>query len=207
MPFLPLSRTLCSWRGEMIMDDGGSGRKKVGPRVKRNCGEGNPHGIRRCEKGGRRVKPGRFPSPFPKEGIMIGASRKWAVVLGTLWIMLACSSCAFLVAAGVGAGAAVGTMEYVKGEMKQAYAAGMEKTWNASLEAVEILKMKVTEKSIDNLDHNREIHGQTEEKKAFQISLEFLGKDVTMVKVRIGLFGDEAYSRKIHDVIGQNLKK
>lgn len=138
---------------------------------------------------------------------MIGASRKKAVILGMLWILVACSGCAFLVAAGVGAGAAVGTMEYVRGEMKQAYAAGMEKTWEASLAAAEALKMKVTEKSIDNLDHNRQIHGETEERKAFQISLEFLGKDVTMVKVRIGLFGDEAYSRKIHDAIGQNLKK
>jgi len=138
---------------------------------------------------------------------MIGATRKWAVVVGSLSILLACSSCAFLVAAGVGAGAAVGTMEYVKGELKQAYAASMEKTWNASLAAAEALKMKTTEKSIDNLDQNRLVYGQTEDKKDFQISLESLGKDVTMVKVRIGFFGDEAYSRKIHEFIGQNLKK
>jgi len=34
-----------------------------------------------------------------------------------------------------------------------------------------------------------------------------MGKDVTMVKVRIGLFGDERASRNIHETIAKNLKK
>ena len=138
---------------------------------------------------------------------MIRGIRRWTMGTALLAFLLFCSSCGFLVAAGVGAGAAYGTMEYVRGELKQAYAASMEKTWNASLAAANTLKMKVVEKSIDNLDQNRLISGQTEDKKDFEITLEALGKDVTNVKVRIGLFGDEAYSKKIHDLIAQNLKK
>jgi hypothetical protein len=101
----------------------------------------------------------------------------------------------------------IGASEYIGGEMKQAYAAPMEKTWNAVLEAGDELKMKTTEKSIDNLDKNRVVKGRTYEGKDFEIALEALGKDVTMVKVRIGVFGDEKSSKTIHDTIAKNLKK
>jgi len=112
-----------------------------------------------------------------------------------------------LFAAGAGVAAGVGAAEYVRGELKQAYAAPMEKAWNASLAAAADMKMKTTEKSIDNLDQNRVIKGKTEDGKDFQISLEALSKDVTTVKVRIGVFGDEAYSKKIQEAIGKNLTK
>ena len=101
----------------------------------------------------------------------------------------------------------VGGEEYYRGELKQAYAAPMEKAWNASLTAVDELKMKATEKSIDNLDQNRVIKGSTKEGKDFQITLEALSKDVTVVKVRIGVFGDEAYSKNIQETVAKNLSK
>jgi hypothetical protein len=122
-------------------------------------------------------------------------------------ILLSCAGCGLFVVAGAGAALGVGAAEYIHGELKQAYAAPMEKTWDACLAAAGELKMKATEKSIDNLDQNRIIKGNTDEGKDFQIGLEALSKDVTMVKVRIGVFGDESYSRKIQDSIAQNLKK
>ena len=132
--------------------------------------------------------------------------RKWGI-LGILFaIGIAGSGCGLLLVAGVGAAAGVGTSQYIQGELKQAYAAPMEKTWNATLAAVDTLKMKPTEKSIDNLDQNRSINGKTEGDKDFSINLEALSKDVTVVKVRIGAFGDEASSRKIQESIAQNLK-
>ena len=135
------------------------------------------------------------------------------MILGNGFCSFCCSlamagtGCALFVAAGAGAAAGVGTAEYIGGELKQAYAAPMEKTWNASLAAADELKMKTTEKSIDNLDQNRVIKGKTQEGKDFQISLEALAKDVTLVKVRIGVFGDEKYSKKIQETIAKNLKK
>ena len=126
-----------------------------------------------------------------------------------LWILIGFSAagCAAFIAGGVAVGAAVGTAEYIQGELKQAYAASMEKTWEACLAAAQTLKMKVVEKSIDNMDKNRMIKGETQDEKDFQMALESLGPDVTQVKVRIGIFGDEAYSQKIHLAIAQQLKK
>ena len=120
--------------------------------------------------------------------------------------VLASAGCA-LVAVGAGVAVGVGGAEYYRGELKQAYAAPMEKAWNASLTAVDDLKMKTTEKSIDNMDQNRVIKGSTEEGKDFQIAIEALSKDVTMVKVRVGLLGDEAYSKKIQEAVAKNLTK
>ena len=124
----------------------------------------------------------------------------------TLMVLTASAGCA-LFAVGAGVAVGVGGAEYYRGELKQAYAAPMEKAWMASLTAVEELKMKPTEKSIDNLDQNRVIKGSTEEGKDFQIAMEALSKEVTMVKVRVGLLGEEAYSKKIQEAVAKHLTK
>ncbi len=116
------------------------------------------------------------------------------------------SGCAlFVVGGGVAAG--VGAAEYIGGELKQDYSASLEKAWNASLAAADELKMKTTEKYMDNLDRNRVIKGKTPEGKDFQISLQAQGKEATRVKVRIGTFGDEEYSKKVQDAIAGNIKR
>lgn len=117
------------------------------------------------------------------------------------------TGCAVFFAAGAGVGVGIGAAEYIRGELKQAYAAPMEKAWQASLAAAEELKMPTTERSIDNLDQNRVIKGKTDEGRDFQIALEATSKEVTTVKVRIGVFGDEAYSKRIQELIAKNLKK
>ena len=124
-----------------------------------------------------------------------------------LSVLIAGTGCAVFLAAGAGAGMGIGTAEYIRGELKQAYAAPMEKAWNASLAAAEELKMRPSEKSIDNQDQNRLIKGKTDEGKDFQIALEATSQEVTTVKVRIGVFGDEAYSKRIQELIAHNLKK
>jgi len=134
----------------------------------------------------------------------------WAKGIGVILILLAgmaSTGCALFIAAGAGAGVGVGTAEYIRGELKQIYSAPIEKVWNASLGAATELKMITTEKSIDNLDQKRVIKGKTAEAKDFQISLQALSKEVTMVKVRIGLFGEETFSKKVQESIGKKLKK
>jgi hypothetical protein len=142
-----------------------------------------------------------------QEGEMNFSKKRIGMISILLGMAVGSAGCALFVAAGAGAGVGIGAAEYIRGELKQAYAAPMEKAWNASLAAADELKMKTTEKSIDNLDQNREIKGKTDEGKDFQIALEAMSKDVTMVKVRIGVFGDEAYSKRIQEVIANNLKK
>jgi hypothetical protein len=133
----------------------------------------------------------------------------WAKGIGVIVILsaVAASAGCVLFVAGAGVAAGVGGAEYYRGELKQAYAVPMEKAWNASLAAADGLKMKIAEKSIDNMDQNRVIKGTTEEGKDFQIALEALAKDVTIVKVRVGLLGDEAYSKKIQEAVAKNLTK
>jgi len=133
----------------------------------------------------------------------------WAKGIGVIVILSAVATnagCA-LFAAGAGVAAGVGGAEYYRGELKQAYAAPMEKAWMASLAAADELKMKITEKSIDNMDQNRVIKGSTEEGEDFQIAMEALAKDVTTVKVRVGILGDEAYSKKIQETVAKNLTR
>jgi len=132
--------------------------------------------------------------------------RKGVWIFLLLFIGMASMGCAVFLAAGAGAGVGIGAAEYIRGELKQSYTAPMEKTWQASLAAAEELKMRVAEKSIDNLDQNRVIKGKTDEGRDFQIALEATSKEITTAKVRIGVFGDEAYSKKIQELIAKNLK-
>jgi len=132
------------------------------------------------------------------------AKGKWICLI--LFVAMASAGCGlFVVGAGVGAG--VGGAEYVHGELKQVYAAPMEKAWNASLATVDELKMKTSEKWTDNQDQYRVIKGKTKEGRHFQIALEATSKDVTTVGVRIDTFGDEEYSKKVQEVIAKNLKQ
>ncbi|MGQ9695792.1 MAG: DUF3568 family protein [Thermodesulfobacteriota bacterium] len=137
---------------------------------------------------------------------MLKASRLFEILIITLFFLIN-AGCAAFIAAGAGAGVGIGAAEYIRGELKQVYAASMEKTWEASLAAVAQLKMSTTEKSIDQSDKARLIKGKTAAGKDFKITLEANSPEVTTVLVRIGVFGDEAYSRKIQETIAQNLKK
>ena len=124
----------------------------------------------------------------------------WIVLGG---IMLFGAGCVGIAVVGGTAATAV----YLNGELSYAVSAPMEKVWKAS-EAVTVdKKMKVTEKSIDNMDQNRVIKGKTREDKDFQISLEAKDKDVTVVKVRVGYLGDQDKSLEIIEAIEQKIKK
>jgi hypothetical protein len=79
----------------------------------------------------------------------------------------------------------------------------MEKAWKATEDVVAEKGMKVTEKYLDNMDRNRFIKGTMRDGKECQITLETKAPDVTVVKVRVGFFGDEVASQQIHDQIKQ----
>jgi hypothetical protein len=122
----------------------------------------------------------------------------WIVLGG---IILFSAGCAVLGVGAVG-GAAAGSV-YLHGELYHAYSVPIEKAWKASEEVVAEKNMKVTEKFIENMDRNRGIKGKTQDGNDFQINLEAKGADVTVIRVRVGVFGDEPYSQKIHDWITQ----
>jgi hypothetical protein len=108
-------------------------------------------------------------------------SRKWAVIGAA--------------AAAVGAG----TYYYVKGDLKRNYEAPMDKTWEATVKAVEELKLTIESQKHDGL--SGVITGKTADEKGFEINLKRLGENSTEVGIRIGTFGDRAKSEAIHDKI------
>ncbi|MGD9042348.1 MAG: DUF3568 family protein [Desulfobacterales bacterium] len=108
-------------------------------------------------------------------------SRKWAVIGAA--------------AAAVGTGAYF----YIKGDLKRNYEAPMDKTWDATINAVEALKLNVESQNHDALTGI--IKGKMADDKSFEINLKRVGENLTEVGVRIGTFGDRGRSETIHNKI------
>ena len=112
-------------------------------------------------------------------------SRKWAVIGAA--------------AAAVGTGAYF----YVKGDLRRNYEAPMDKTWDATVKALEALKINVESKQNDAL--TGVINGKLADGKSLSVNLKRISESTTEVGVRIGTFGDRQRSEAIHDKILANL--
>jgi hypothetical protein len=99
------------------------------------------------------------------------------------------------------AAAAVGTgaYYYVKGDLKRDYEAPMDKTWDATVKALEALQINVESKQHDAL--TGVIKGKLADGKSFSLNLKRLGDTLTEVGVRIGTFGDREKAEAIHEKI------
>ncbi len=108
-----------------------------------------------------------------------------------------------LLAVGAGAGAGVATVSYVKGELRTTYAASLNRTWEATLNALKDLQLNVRSSKKDATE------GDIEATKAdgtkVKINLEPTGPDTTSVRIRVGMFGDEEASRIIDRQIASRL--
>lgn len=105
---------------------------------------------------------------------------------------------------GLGAGGGFGTYSYIKGELKALYPYPYDRTWNASLTAMERLEINVIRQERDAL--NGRIKGKRGDGKTVVIKVENKGLEVTEVGVRVGSFGDQEASRKIQQTILNVLK-
>jgi len=108
-------------------------------------------------------------------------SRKWAVIGAAV------------------AAAGAGTYYYIKGDLQRNYEASMDKAWQASIQAVEALKLTTESKQHDAF--NGVIKGKMADGKSFSINLKRIGENLTEIGVRIGTFGDRVRSEAIHDKI------
>jgi type II secretory pathway component PulF len=98
-------------------------------------------------------------------------------------------------AAAVGAG----TYYYIKGDLRRNYEAPMDKTWDATVKALEALKINVESKQHDAL--TGVINGKLADGKSLSVNLKRISESTTEVGVRIGTFGDRQRSEAIHDKI------
>lgn len=105
------------------------------------------------------------------------------------------------VVAAVGAGA--GAVAYIRGELETTLDSSLTNTLKASDRAIKQLEFaKVSEKK-DALSAN--LVARTAQDKKVEIDLIKVGDKVTKVKIRVGVFGDEAVSMAILEKIKAEL--
>jgi hypothetical protein len=125
-----------------------------------------------------------------------------AMMIALLFMSFMLQGCVLL-AVGAGAAAGAGTVAYIKGELQTTYAASLDRTWNATLEALRDLDYKVITSEKGGAE------GEIEAKQIggdkVKVALSISGPGTTLVKIRVGVFGDEAISRAISDKIAQKL--
>jgi hypothetical protein len=135
-------------------------------------------------------------------GIMIQKKLKPVVLLCCLLIGLnACSR--YVVAGAAAAAVGVGTYVFVKGNLKRNYDAPVDRVWEATLQSLQELKLKVESKDHDAF--GGVIKGKMADGKSFEIKLARLGEKSTEVGVRIGVMGDQTKSEAIHSKIHSKL--
>jgi hypothetical protein len=111
------------------------------------------------------------------------------------------TGCAALV---VGGAAGVGTYSYVAGQLKHTYAANLDRAYRATESACKSLQLPIT-KSEKKLSSGA-VHCKDGDTDVW-ISLKSLDKTPkhTEISVRVGVLGDEAASRRIHEAIRARL--
>ena len=109
-----------------------------------------------------------------------------------------------LLALGTGAAAGAGAVAYIKGELRVTYTAPLDRTWEATLGALDDLGYGIL------TSQKGESGGEIEAKKVGQdkvtVGLLISGPGTTLVTIRVGIFGDEEVSRTIQGKITSRLE-
>lgn len=130
---------------------------------------------------------------------------KFGILSILLLFSFAIQGCAVVAGVELEAAAASGVMAYRDGELETAYAAPYNQTWKATIKAMEKMNLKVTH------THKGATEGIVESKQAdgtkVTTRLKSSSRDVTSMKIRVGILGDEESSRTIDRYIRAELKK
>lgn len=105
------------------------------------------------------------------------------------------TGCLAAAAVGGAAAAGAGTVAYIKGELKATEEATLEKTWEATVGAVDELEFLVINKVKDAV--SAELEAKTADNKTIKIELKRVSENLTDISIRVGTFGDESLSRYI----------
>jgi hypothetical protein len=121
-------------------------------------------------------------------------------LLGSSLILMGCGA---LVAGGAGAAVGGGAVAYVRGESQATYPASLDRTWGATLRALQDTNLKVTETQRDGTQGA--IEAMRADETPVTINLEQAGPGTTAVKIRVGYLGDEESSKALHTRIASHL--
>lgn len=127
---------------------------------------------------------------------------RFIVCLLALFLFSGCATALVVGTAAVGAG--TGTYLYVNGELKADYAASFDQVWNACERTV--ADMRGTEVQPEKEIGQGKITALINDERV-KISLTYRGKNQTSVAVRVGLFGNQLSSQRLHDKIAEHLVK
>jgi hypothetical protein len=121
---------------------------------------------------------------------------KFKLILFTALVSsaLLCSSCALLVV-GAAAGAGAGAVVWVRGELDSNEAVSYERAVRAVTPAMKDLSYAITLRQQDGLA--LKLIARDAQDRKIEIKIEKTSATVTTIKIRVGLWGDEALSRQI----------
>jgi hypothetical protein len=114
------------------------------------------------------------------------------------------SGCAPLIFFGAGTAAGVAGFKYYDGALSVIYQAPYMDTWDAALNALSQMNLKV-EKSNHDLNKG-EIVARRPDGTGVTISIEYKSPNETQAVIRVGFFGDEAASVAIKEKIREILQ-
>jgi len=132
---------------------------------------------------------------------MKGMLRVFGMVAVITIIMVTQSGC--LVAAA--AGAAGGTVAYMKGDVEAVVEGNVEQTFNATKAAMDELKMPLLATWSSAMEGHVEARVGTDNKATVNINGQ--SEKLSKVSIRVGTFGDQGLSQAILEKIKANLSK
>lgn len=115
------------------------------------------------------------------------------LMLFALCIMTLTPQGCLLFLAGAGAGAT--TAAYITGELRATDHVDMDRAWQATLDALTAMNMPIGEPRKDALTGR--LVARTADNKDVNIRLDRKGSNLTEIRIRIGVMGDETRSRQI----------
>ena len=127
--------------------------------------------------------------------------RVWMKRLVVLLGMFVATGCVTIHPPGV---AGTGTYAYLSGNLSWTYPTDMERTWEATLRALEGIDLRIQEKTLDGLG-GRIVALRADETKV-RIRLKPETTRATTVLVKIGTFGSQEQSENVHRAIRTQLK-
>lgn len=129
--------------------------------------------------------------------------RKWHLVVGSLVLcVLMLSGCAVMLLSA-GAAAGIGAYKYVEGTMEKDYPRDMQATYQACMSAASTMSLRVAQQHYGPTESRIEAVQPPDTN--VKIQLVARPQQITTVKVRFGIMGNEDQSAYFHRLVMKNL--
>jgi len=130
--------------------------------------------------------------------------KRAAVALIVLTCCFSLYGCPVLVVTGAAVAGGTGTYYYVEGEMRSDYYFSVDGVWSGVEKTIADMKGRDVEPD-KQTDGGKIVAVINDEKVTFR--LKYKDKDLTSLGIRVGVMGNEAASKVIHDRVADNLLK